>query len=127
MDDLDVPIFQKTYTLFRTLHGFRNHIAKQDRHTLWLRCENNTLDIVESLLTANEQSKENKFPSLERASIKLNLVRILIRLAKDTKAIDNNKYLALAAQIDEIGRMLGGWIKTSKATPPEAFSSRRIN
>lgn len=121
MDDLDVPIFQKVYTLYRTMHGLRNHIAKQDRHTLWLRCENNTLEIIESLLTANGQPKETKIKPLEHASIKLNLVRILVRLAKDTKTIDNQKYLSLAAQMDEIGRMLGGWIKTTKTTPPRSI------
>lgn len=121
MDDLDVPIFQKTYTLYKNLHSLRAHITKQDRHTLWLRCENNTLQIIEELLTASTQPHETKQKPLERASIKLNVVRILIRLCKDTKAIDNNKYLALAAQIDEIGRMLGGWIKTTKSTPPQHF------
>ena len=33
---------------------------------------------------------------------------------KDIKSIDNKKYLALQTTIDEIGRMLGGWIKSVK-------------
>ncbi len=30
------------------------------------------------------------------------------------KAIDNKKYVVLENTVDEIGRMLGGWIKHSK-------------
>jgi hypothetical protein len=41
-------------------------------------------------------------------------LRIFIRLMKDTKGIDNKKYLAVQAQTDEIGRMLGGWIRSTK-------------
>jgi len=36
------------------------------------------------------------------------------RLAADSRVIDKKFYLSLQEQIDEIGRMLGGWLKTLK-------------
>ncbi len=42
------------------------------------------------------------------------MLRILIRLTHDTKIIEKTFYLSLQEQIDEIGRMLGGWLKTLK-------------
>jgi tyrosine-protein phosphatase YwqE len=33
---------------------------------------------------------------------------------KDIKAIDDKKYILIEANLDEIGRMLGGWIKSTK-------------
>jgi len=33
---------------------------------------------------------------------------------KEIKVIDNKKYTAIETIIDEIGRMLGGWIKSTK-------------
>jgi hypothetical protein len=33
---------------------------------------------------------------------------------KDVKAIDNKKYTIIQSEVDEIGRMLGGWIKSLK-------------
>lgn len=47
-------------------------------------------------------------------SSSVDMLRILIRLASDTKTIDKKLYLAIQEQIDEIGRMLGGWLKTLK-------------
>ena len=47
-------------------------------------------------------------------SSKLNFLRVFIRLMSDVKAIDNKKYLSLESNVDEIGRMLGGWIKSSR-------------
>jgi len=51
---------------------------------------------------------------LEQTSLKLNLLRVFLRLCKEVKAIDNKKYVLLQEKIDEIGRMLGGWIKSTK-------------
>ncbi len=50
----------------------------------------------------------------QRASLKLNMLRVSIRLMKDVKAIDSKKYVALESVVDETGRMLGGWIRSTK-------------
>jgi hypothetical protein len=44
----------------------------------------------------------------------VDMLRVFIRLASDTKIIDKKLYISLQQQIDEIGRMLGGWLKTLK-------------
>jgi hypothetical protein len=51
---------------------------------------------------------------LESASLKLNFLRVFARLMKGVKAIDNKRYVAIEASLDEIGRMLGGWLRSSK-------------
>jgi len=51
---------------------------------------------------------------LEQTSVRLNVLRVLVRLMKDVKAIDNAKYLTIEQGLDEIGRMLGGWIRSTK-------------
>jgi len=72
------------------------------------------LDIIEGLLYAGQLSKLDKLSILEKTSMRLNLLRVFVRLMKDTKAIDNKKYVSLETIIDEIGRQLGGWIKSTK-------------
>lgn len=119
MDDLEFPIVKKMYALYKELNGFRVLVAKRDRYTLWERCEKNTLDILELLMLAAQRQKRDKFSALEMASAKLNVLRILIRLAKDVKTIDSKRYLTLEGQIDEVGRMLGGWMRSIIAPPPE--------
>ena len=114
MDEFDIPIFKKTYNLYKTFYGYRDTVSKQDRYTLWQRCENLILDILENILDASHLLKADKLPILEKTSLKLNLLRVFLRLCKEVKAIDNKKYVLLQEAIDEIGRMLGGWIKSTK-------------
>jgi len=73
-----------------------------------------SLDVLEGILKASAQYKQNKLTSLNETSVHLNMLRIFIRLARDIKLIDSNKYVRIQQQIDEIGRMLGGWIKHCK-------------
>lgn len=114
MNEFDIPIFKKSYDLYKALHECRRLVPKQDRFTIFERVDTVTLDIIEGILLASSQQKAIKLPTLERVSLKLNMLRIFIRLMKDTKALDLKKYIALESVTDEIGRMLGGWIKSIK-------------
>jgi hypothetical protein len=55
-----------------------------------------------------------KLGLIEKASDKNNLLKYLIRISFDIKCIDSKKYIILEEKIVEIGRMLGGWIKSIK-------------
>lgn len=114
MDDFDIPIFKKTYDLYKTFYGYRDTVSKQDRYTIWQRCENIILDTLEGILFASQMYKAEKLPILEKTSVKLNFLRVFLRLMKEVRVIDNKKYTILQELVDEIGRMLGGWIKSTK-------------
>ena len=50
-----------------------------------------------------------KLPFLTKAIVITDLLKIFIRMAKDTHALDTKKYIKLEEALQEIGRMLGGW------------------
>ncbi|OHA18583.1 MAG: hypothetical protein A2664_03010 [Candidatus Taylorbacteria bacterium RIFCSPHIGHO2_01_FULL_46_22b] len=114
MHDLDIPIFKKTYDLYKSFHTYRSSIPKQDRYTVWQKCEELLLEVLEGILLASQIGKAEKVPILEKTSLKLNFLRVFVRLAKDVKAIDGKRYVSIEVSLDEIGRMLGGWIRSSK-------------
>lgn len=114
MNEFDVPIFQKSYDLYKQMHEYQKLIPKHDRYTVYSRAEDCLLKVLANLFKASAVYKAEKLVLLEEASAELNLLRVFIRLLKDIKSLDNNKYLALQSEIDEIGRMLGGWIKSVK-------------
>ena len=114
IDDFDIPIFKAAYELYKTFYSYRDGVKKQDRHTIWLRCENIILDILENILLASQTHRSEKIPILEKVSLKLNFLRVFLRLMKEVKTIDNKKYTKLETSVDEIGRMLGGWLRSTK-------------
>ncbi len=114
INDFDIPIFKKAYELYKTFYGYRTLVPKVDRYTIWQRSESVILEVLEGVLIASQTIGNEKLEALQRTSVKLNLLRVFVRLMKETKAIDNKRYIALEAMIDEIGRMLGGWIRSTK-------------
>ncbi|OGN03875.1 MAG: hypothetical protein A2831_03095 [Candidatus Yanofskybacteria bacterium RIFCSPHIGHO2_01_FULL_44_17] len=114
MEELDIPIFKKVYELYKLFYSYRNNISKQDRYTLWQKIETLVLEIIESILLASSVPKSDRLTILEKISLNLNKLRIFVRLAKEVRILDNQKYLVLQENIDEIGRQLGGWIKSTK-------------
>ncbi len=115
MDNFDVSIFKKTYDLYKEFYICLKNFPKQDKYSLGDKCNLVLVDIMEYLLTASSLSKLERLSYLEKASIKLNIFRVYVRLAKDIKALDDKKYILIQGLVDEIGRMLGGWIKMLKA------------
>ena len=111
--DKDIPILKKSFELYKTFHEYRKLVPKADRHTIYERSEYLILDVVECFSEAEYAQKAAKADCLERASVKLNTLRFLVRLMKETKALDLKKYALLQEMIDEIGRMLGGWLRSS--------------
>lgn len=114
MNEFDIPIFKKSYDVYKIFHGYHQLIPKKDRFTTFERSENVLLDIMSGIFRASGQSKKEKIPTLEQVSVDLNLFRVFIRLMKDTKGLDNKKYTVVQGEVDEIGRMLGGWIRSLK-------------
>lgn len=112
-EEFDIPIFKKSYDLYKLFYTFRTTVPKQDKYTIWQRSETLIIEILEGILSASYKQKFEKTPVLEKTSLKLNILRVLIRLMKDIKSLDNKKYSLLEDAVDEIGRMLGGWLKST--------------
>ncbi len=106
----DLTVFQKTYELILCLYPMANKFPKSQRFVLAQRIENSALNILEYIIIANNEfNKEN---ALRKASVELEKLRIFIRLAKDLSFISFKKYEYVSKLINEVGKLLGGWIKS---------------
>ena len=108
----NLPIFEKTYELILWIYPAVNKFPKSQKFVLGQQIENSILEILKEIIQAN--SERNKLPYLKQISVRLDKLRILIRLSKDLKFISIRQYGFAADKINEIGRMLGGWIKSCK-------------
>ena len=112
--DSDIIIIHKVYKFYLSLYETVTGIPKIDRFTLGARSENVTLDIIERLYEANAKYGQERLVILQSIDPKLKILQTLIKALFDIKAINDKKFLQLSESAIEIGKMLGGWIKTSK-------------
>lgn len=112
----DIPIFTKLYEFYNKLTQSIASFPKTKRYTLGQKLDNLTLEILELLFSI--PTSDNKTHVLQQISIKLDLLKILLRLSKDNQAITDKRYLELQTILQEIGKMLGGWIRSTKQNTP---------
>lgn len=109
----DVPIVRSLYLAYAYWNEVLNKFPKAQRHILGAKCAEYTLEILELTLAAAQTTEgREKATSLRQASVKLDTLKLLIRLCKNCKCISNAAYLQMESQLQEIGRMLGGWSKS---------------
>ena len=80
------------------------------RFTLGERLETGLLEVLESLVEA--AYTRNKMIPLERANLRLEMVRHLWRLSHELKVRPTRQYEHGAKLIDELGRQIGGWLRS---------------
>lgn len=89
-------------------------MPKKDRYGLGLKTENLAMQMLEMLFEANAKSGSQRVEMLNKIDLKLKVLQTVIRLCWEAKALDENKYIKLQELLQEIGKMLGGWIKATK-------------
>lgn len=114
MFNLDLPVLTKLSDFYKEATHRIESFPKTKKYSLGQRIDLMTLDVIELVMTAGYQTKQEKLSNLERVSIKLDLLKFLVRLSWETKCLDNNAYQKLSSQLVEIGKMIGGWMKTVK-------------
>lgn len=106
----DLKILEKHYELILWIFPLINKFPQKQRFVLGQQIQNIILIILENIIQANYE--RDKTAVLKYISVDLDKFRYLFRLAKDMKFISIRQYEFGANKINEIGKMLGGWIKS---------------
>jgi len=76
------------------------------------------IEIIELLFVASYLGKQEKLPYLQKAIRKLDVLKFFFQVSWEIKALDNKKYISISERLNEIGRMLGGWIRGIQTKAP---------
>jgi hypothetical protein len=112
-------VLQKAADAYKLWHNCLTSLPKSLKYSLGQKTDILLTDVIELILTAGFAAKNNKLAIIQKASIKLDVVKFFLQIAWELKAIDNKKFSAVSAPLGEVGKMLGGWQKQLiKETPP---------
>ena len=82
------------------------------RFTLGERLESALLEVLELLVEA--AYTRNKQAALQRANLRLEVVRHLWRLAHELEAVSTRRYGHGAGLMDDLGGQIGGWLRSTR-------------
>lgn len=101
------------YDELKNFHGLRKTFEKGERYSLGERTEQTLLDLLSEIVRAGSERNEWKIAALDLALRHLERTKILLRLAHDMRQIPERQYLEHQERLQRIGRMLGGWRKST--------------
>jgi hypothetical protein len=104
-----LPVILKLKDSYGVWQGYLNHFPKSHRFTLGSKIDSLFLDSIESSFFASYSMGETKLNHVENTISKIDLLKLLLQLAWEMQAIDNNKYIHISELLAEVGKMLGGW------------------
>ena len=111
----------RTYQLILWAVPQVNKYPRDHRFTLGDRTINHLYDLLELLVQASYT--RDKKALLERASLEVDLLRHMLRLARDFRVLGLRRHGYGVQLLDDIGRQVGGWRRagakgTVKGKPP---------
>lgn len=129
----EAKLDQKFMEFAKLMNVHLNHFPKHEKYGLALEIRRAAYDVYGFIVEA--QKRYQKKTSLTNLDIRHEQLRMLVRLAhtlgnfefKDSKkadkspaALGEHRYLALSRLVDELGRMIGGWIVADRKVVREA-------
>ena len=110
----ELIVITKVYDLILWSCHHTSKFPRNHRFVLGDRIERNLYGLLETLIRA--KYSKNRRGLLEDANMDLEILRFQMRLAKDLQCLKVESYAFAARSIDEIGRMVGGWLRSRPET-----------
>lgn len=122
--DGEASLHFKFCETMKLLNVYLNHFPKHEKHALCQRIRNTAYEIYDYI--SEGQKRHYKKTSLTALDIAHEKLRMQIYLAyelgyfkfkdgktsdKDFKVMEDHRYTTISGLIDELGRMIGAWIK----------------
>jgi len=114
----EMVIFTRTYDFLTWLLPLTENFPKNQRFVVTARLQNSALDFQECLIEANAQRGKQKADKLREADAELLKIRLYLRLCEKWSWIKPGQYKHAVEMVSELGRLLGGWLKSVTSEPP---------
>lgn len=107
-----LPVVDHALAVYKLWYQHIDHLSKKARYSLGDKIGSLLIEILELLFIASYKNREEKSSTLETATRKIDLLKFFLQITWEVQALDDKKYIALSEQIQELGKMVGGWKKS---------------
>jgi len=109
---MNLVLLQKCYDFYLYLNQVTKAFPKSEKFVLAAQLRDLFLEIIRSIIRANKSSDKRRH--LLECDVRLEEFKLLLRLSKDLQYLKLRQYEFASGLIVEIGKLLGGWIKSNR-------------
>lgn len=104
-------MLEKSKTTYKKWLGIYRNIERTVLFGLGNKIDSLFLDLLELLRKSIYSPINKKLLFLEAAIDKIDSLRFFLQLLWESKLASNKNYISLAADIEDLGKIIGGWKK----------------
>ena len=113
--DKEMAVFTRAKKLSEYIFVITEKSPKKLRWSIISRLQNRSVEIIENLYRANyERDFERRRNFQKEAQVDLNVLDFYAETAKQKKAISMRQLTIISREINELSRVLRGWIKSTR-------------
>ncbi len=113
----EMVIFTRTYDFISWLIPKTLDFPRAQRFVVTRRLQDAALNFQELILEANALSGRQRAEKLRAADAELYKLRLYLRLCERWQWLSQGQYRHVSEMVAELGRLLGGWLKTVTPAP----------
>ena len=113
-----LPVLERLKSAYILWYGYYQKLPRVHRYTLGERIDMLFVELIEAIACASFSLKNEKVLFLRIAIRKLDALKILLLVLWETKSLDTNKYGTVSLPLEEVGKMLGGWLRGIETKTP---------
>ena len=116
----NLPIYKVSYELLMQVYRLCSNMERTYRYTLGERVQKELTELMLNIYRAN--STREKVEHIRKARENVVVVRLLFRVAHDSKQIGLKMFVVISEQIESISKQLTAWEKSTmkRICPDEA-------
>lgn len=111
---LHLPIYIKTYEFIKIVYRNTGQFRKEYKYTLGEELQQIIWQMLDEIIKTNSLAGVDKKDGIEKVSCLFDKFKIRFRFAYELGLMTSVKFGIAQVQIEEIGKMIGGWRKWSE-------------
>jgi hypothetical protein len=111
---LHLPIYIKTYKFIKSTDRIIRQFSKEYKYTLGSELKQIIWQILDEIIITNSLLDKDKRQGVEKISQLFDRFKIRFRFAYEAGIISKAKFGSSQEEMEEIGKMIGGWQKWTR-------------
>ncbi len=109
----NLPVYKVSYDLLLELFCFTKNFSREYKFTIGESIKNETINMITNIYRANSAQSSRK-DMIQLARENTETIRLFLRLLKDLKQINLEKFIRLNEKIESVSKQLAAWHRSSK-------------
>lgn len=114
----NLPVLQKLKTTYKRWIVIHRNMPRTERSGIGQKIDGLFLELLEQIRKAEYMAIGQKIIILEKILTLIDSLRFFLQIAWEIKQIPNNQYIVIGKEVENIGKMIGGWRKSLLTKTP---------